>query len=70
MVAFALIIYDESPDYKRVLLIFVWLQIFDAIGFVLSYDDPLKDYILNFNILKLTIFILAIALEIWKPSKP
>lgn len=69
MVAFALMIYDESQDYKRILAVFVWIQIADLLGTVLSYDDPLKDYILNFNILKLTIFISAIALEIWKPSK-
>lgn len=70
MVSFALIIYDESEDHKTVLGVFVWLQIADMVGFVLSYDDPLKDYILNFNILKLTIFILAVAVELWKHSKP
>lgn len=67
LLALAVIIWDESREYKDLMLVFVFIQVMDMIGFILSYDDPLKDYVLTFNILKLLIFLLAIV--IWKMSK-
>lgn len=65
-IVMALIIWDESQDYKELVFIFVLIQIADTIAFVLSYDDPLKDYFLTFNFIKLLIFGLAIGIELWK----
>lgn len=69
MIIFALIIWDESSDYKNLLLLFVWIQILDTLGFLLSYSDPLKNYIINFNWIKLFIFSLAIGIETWRHKR-
>lgn len=67
MVALAAIILDEAQTHKRLLAVFLLLQIASFIGFILSYDDPLKEYVVTFNILKLAIFLLAIVIDRWKP---
>lgn len=69
MIIFALIIWDESNDYKNLLLLFVWIQILDTLGFVLSYSDPLRGYVITFNWLKLFVFSLAIFIETWKHKR-
>lgn len=63
MVALAAIILDEAQTHKRLLAVFLFLQIASFVGFILSYDDPLKKYVITFNILKLVIFLCAIAFE-------
>lgn len=68
MVVLSLIIWDESQDYKKLVWIFVLIQIADTIAFILSYDDPLKDYFLSFNFIKLLIFGYAIGRYLWKTS--
>ena len=69
MVALAAIILDEAHTHKRLLAVFLFLQIASFVGFILSYDDPLKQYVITFNILKLAIFLLAIVIDRWKPWK-
>lgn len=69
MVIFALIIWDESKDYKNLLLLFVWIQILDMLGFVLSYKDPLHEYIITFNWIKVFVFSLAIGIELWRHKR-
>lgn len=66
MVTLALIIYDDATDYRKLLAVFVWIQIVDFLGFVLAYDDPLRGYIISFNWIKLFIFSLAIGIELWR----
>lgn len=66
MVVLAAIIWDESQDYKDLTLVFLWIQVVDTIAFILSYDDPLKDYFLSFNFLKLLLFGFAIGIHLWK----
>lgn len=68
MITLSLIIWDESQDYKNLVWIFVLIQIADTIAFVLSYNDPLKDYFLSFNFIKLLIFGFAIGIDLWKTS--
>lgn len=68
-IALAAIILDESRDYKRLLKVFLWIQIVDLAGFVLAYDDPMKDKIITFNVLKLIIFLVAIIIEKWNHWK-
>jgi hypothetical protein len=67
-IAFIAIILDETNEKKNLVRVFLFLTIADFVGFLLSYDDPLKDYVITFNILKLVIFILAIALDEWNQS--
>ncbi len=69
MVTFALIILDEATDHRMPLKVFVALQILDVAGFVLSYNDPLKDYLITFNILKVIIFGCALSIEIWNQQR-
>jgi hypothetical protein len=69
MIALAAIILDESTDHKNLLMVFLWIQIIDLLAFVLAYTDPLKNYVITFNILKLAIFIAAIVIDRWKPWK-
>lgn len=68
MIVLSLIIWDESQDYKNLVLVFVLIQIADTIAFLLSYNDPLKDYFLSFNFIKLLIFGFAIGIDLWKTS--
>jgi hypothetical protein len=67
-IAFIAIILDETQEKKNLVRVFLLLTIADFVGFLLSYDDPLKDYVITFNILKLVIFISAIALDEWNQS--
>lgn len=66
MVAFAAVILDESQTHKNLLAVFLLIQVASLIGFILSYDDPLKEYVITFNILKLLIFLSAIVIDRWK----
>ena len=66
MIVLALIIWDEARDYKDILWVFVLIQIADVIAFMLSYNDPLRNYIITWNILKTLIFGAAIAYRTWK----
>lgn len=69
MIALAAVILDESADHRNLLMVFLWIQIVDLFAFVLAYTDPLKQYVITFNVLKLIIFLLAIVIDRWKPWK-
>lgn len=69
MIVLAAIIWDESQNYKDLTLVFLWIQIADTIAFILSYNDPLKDYFFSFNFIKLLLFGFAIGRYLWKTSK-
>jgi hypothetical protein len=69
MIILALIIREESRDYRRLVEVYVMLQVLDVFTFILAYDDPLKDYYISFNMLKIIIFGLAIGYDLWKNSK-
>lgn len=64
-IAFTAIILDETKDNKKLVRVFLFLNIADFLGFILAYDDPLKNYVLTFNILKLVIFLAAIVIDKW-----
>lgn len=68
-IAFIAIILDETQEKKNLVRVFLFLTVADFVGFLLSYDDPLKDYVITFNILKLIIFILSIVIDEWNHSK-
>jgi hypothetical protein len=59
----ASIILDEAQSERRLTRIFLFLLVADYIGFVISYDDPFKDYWITFNIAKVLIFGVAILIE-------
>src|SRR5688500_10550508 len=63
MIILALIIREESRDYRRLVEVYVMLQVSDVFAFILAYDDPFKDYYISFNMMKIIVFILAIAIE-------
>lgn len=66
LITLSLIIWDDAQEYKDLILLFVYIQVLDLVGFVLAYDDPLRDYIITWNILKTVAFGAAIA---WKCRK-
>jgi hypothetical protein len=39
-IIFAFIIYSESTEYKKPLLIFTWLMVADLFDFVLTFNNP------------------------------
>lgn len=68
-IALISIILDETQEHKNLVLVFLFLSIADFIGFVLSYDDPLKKYVITFNVLKLLIFLAAIVISVWQQKR-
>jgi hypothetical protein len=66
IISMALIILDEAKEYRRALVVFVYLLLADFLTFILWYRDPLSEYILTFNILKVVIFGIAVFYEIKK----
>jgi hypothetical protein len=69
LVILALIIREESRDYRELVDVYVMLQVTDVFAFILAYDDPLKDYYITFNMLKIIVFGFAIGYQLWKSSK-
>lgn len=65
MVILAWIIRDLSTTYKFTTTVFVWLMFFDLIAFVIAYDDPFRNNVISFNVLKLLIFLSAIVIDKW-----
>lgn len=66
VVVMSLFIYFESSKFKTALRVFVFIQIFDAIDYVLTYNKTWEVYgfLVSWDILKVTIFSLAIAHEV------
>jgi hypothetical protein len=69
------VIWDESrrwhlrPEEQRQMLTriysgYLWILMADCFLWVLTYDDPLKDYRITWNILKTVIFIGVIVYEL------
>lgn len=68
LITMALIILDEASEHRRALAVLVGILIADLLTFVLWYRDPLSEYILTFNILKVVIFGIAVFYEIKQDS--
>src|SRR5687767_9166868 len=54
---------DERKMVTRIYSGYVWILVADGFMWVLSYDDPLKDYRITWNILKTLLFIGVIVYE-------
>lgn len=65
----AWIIWDVSEKYKRIAGWYLVILLMDFIVWFLSYNDPLKGYIITWNIFKTLLFISAIAFELWKTRR-
>lgn len=67
LIVFALFIYMESDKYKIALFVFLLIQIADTIDFCLTYGFVwfhLDKYPVGFNLIKIVIFMIAIAYEL------
>lgn len=66
MLVMALYIYIESSKFKTALKVFVIIQVFDTVDYLLTYNKTwvLDGYIISLDLLKVTIFSLAIAAEV------
>ena len=65
-ITLASIIWDETTEYKNIALIYLIIIIADLVTFMLWYDDPLKHFIINWNIIKTVVFMSVIFYEVWK----
>jgi len=69
IVALTVYILIQERTYRFTASFFLFLQIADTIGWVLSYDDPLMETQFTFNILKIVLFIFAIIIEtVWNTT--
>lgn len=66
MVVMALYIYIESTKFKTALKMFVFIQVFDTIDYLLTYNKTwvLDGFIISLDLIKVTLFSLAIAHEV------
>lgn len=66
MVVMSLFIYFESSKFRTALKVFVFIQVFDTIDYVLTYNKTWEVYgfLVSWDILKVTFFSLAIANEV------
>lgn len=66
MVVMSLFIYIESSKFKTALKVFVFIQIFDAVDYILTYNKTwvLEGFLISWDVLKVTLFSLAIAHEV------
>lgn len=69
IVGLAVVIVLQERTYFKSAFVFLGLQMIDTIGWIIAYDDPLKDLPFTFNEVKIVIFFLAIVNEkypLWK----
>jgi hypothetical protein len=66
MVVMSLFIYVESSKFRTALKVFVFIQVFDAIDYVLTYNKTwvLEGFLISWDVLKVALFSLAIAHEV------
>lgn len=72
IVGLALVVYLQEQRYKKAVVVFLGLQLIDTFGWLLAYDDILKDLPFTFNELKIVIFFVAIVNEkypLWKTNE-
>lgn len=62
----SIVILNDSDQYRRVVWVFVGIQGVEVLDYVLFYGEPWSPYVPSWNILKVAIFGLAIAMELPK----
>lgn len=66
IVGLSVVLFLQERVYRKAIAVFLGLQLVDTIGWLLFYDDPLKDWPFTFNEVKIVIFLLAIVNDLWK----
>ncbi len=66
LVILAYVIYDIEPRYRVSATVFLFIQIADTVDYCLTYGEPWAENLPSWNILKVVIFGLAIAVEFQK----
>lgn len=66
MVVMSLYIYVENTKFKMALKVFVFIQVFDAIDYALTYNKTwfIEGFLVSWDILKVSLFSLAIINEV------
>ena len=64
----AVVILNDTPVYRMALWIFVCIQVVEVFDYLLFYGEPWSPYIPSWNILKVVIFGLCIAVYLPKPN--
>lgn len=64
IVGLAVVAVLQEGRYKKAVMVFVFLQGIDTVGWLLAYDDLLKDLPFTFNEVKIVIFIFTIGNEL------
>lgn len=70
IVGLAVVVFLQEQRYRKATSVFLGLQLVDTVGFVLTYEDPLKYLPFTFNEVKILIFAITIANELrpWKTN--
>lgn len=66
LVLLAFVIWQLEPEYKRVALVFLLIQIVDCVDYCLTYGERWTPHLPSWNILKVAIFGLSIVMELPK----
>lgn len=66
MVVMSIYIYVESLKFKTALKVFVFIQCFDALDYVLTYNKTweVQGFLVSWDVLKVSLFSLAIVNEV------
>jgi len=67
LVIFSIYILLESTKFRMALKVFMWIQIVDVFDYLIAYGQTwfyLSGYPMSWNILKVSVFTLAIAQEV------
>jgi len=63
IVGLAVVVLLQERIYRKAISVYLGLQAVDTIGWMLFYEDPLKNWPFSFNQLKIAIFFLVVVNE-------
>lgn len=68
IVGLAIVILLQEVRYRKAIMAYLGLQLVDTIGWMLFYEDPLMNWPVSFNQLKIAIFFVVVVneLNLWK----
>lgn len=68
-VLYAVYIVIQEKEFPVCAKVFLCIICSDTLFYLLSYGEPLRDYNLTWNVIKIGGFIISIVLSIWKPLR-
>lgn len=68
-VVLAICIVLQEKEYRTSTKVYLTIVCSDTLFYLTSYGEPLRDYNLTWNVIKIGGFIISIVLSIWKPLR-